>query len=45
MVQSKVTSTIVAGVCDPGVATLTGLTEAGDSTGPMAAARKNPNGA
>jgi hypothetical protein len=36
MVQSEVTPTIVAGVCDPGVPITTGLREAGNA-GPIAA--------
>jgi hypothetical protein len=42
MVESKVTPTIVAGVCDPGVSTPTGLRDAGDSAGPIAAGAEEP---
>jgi hypothetical protein len=42
MVQSEVTSTIVAGVCDPGIPTTTGLREAGYNAGPIAARAEAP---
>jgi hypothetical protein len=42
MVEIKVTPTIVAGVCDPGVATPTGLRDAGDSAGSIAAGAEEP---
>jgi hypothetical protein len=42
MVQSAVTPTIVAGVCDPGIPTTTALREAGDNAGPIAARAEAP---
>jgi hypothetical protein len=42
MVQSEVTPTIVAGVCDPGDPTTTGLTEAGYNTCPIVARAEEP---
>ena len=42
MVQSEVTPTIVAGVCDPGIPTATGLTEAGYNACPIVARAEAP---
>jgi hypothetical protein len=42
MVQSEVTPTIVAGVCDPGDPTTTGLTEAGYNACPIVARAEEP---
>ena len=42
MVQSEVTPTIVAGVCDPGDPTTTGLTEAGYNACPVVARAEAP---
>jgi hypothetical protein len=42
MVQSAVTPTIVAGVCDPGISTTIGLREGGYNAGPIAARAEAP---
>ena len=42
MVQSEVTPTIVAGVCDPDIPTPTALREAGDNAGPIATRAEAP---
>ena len=42
MVQSEVTPPIVAGVCDPGDPTTTGLTEAGYNACPVVARAQEP---
>jgi hypothetical protein len=42
MVQSEVTPTIVAGVCDPGVPTTTGLRETGYNACPIVARAEEP---
>jgi hypothetical protein len=43
LTQSAVTPTTVAGVCDPGVLTTAGLTEAGYNAGPIAARAETPS--
>jgi hypothetical protein len=42
LVQTEVTPTIVAGVCDPGIPTATGLTEAGYNACPIVARAEAP---
>jgi hypothetical protein len=43
VVQSEVKPTIVAEVCDPGVPTMAGLTEAGYNAGPIVARAETPS--
>jgi hypothetical protein len=43
MVQIALTPTIVAGVCDPGIPTTTGLREAGYNACPIVACAEEPD--